>query len=107
MKKHMRYNVHCVSVQSIEMKAMEIWNIYISKANPKDSKNIQVPTCNLIYSNPISSTNSIVCIRAVPKVSSNSQVSFQPFTENKDLPCCWRFMGPAAGYDWTAAGGKP
>lgn len=56
--------------------------------------------------NPISSTNFILSIRNVPKVSSDIQVSFQPFTENKGLPCRGRFLGPAAGYSWAAAGGK-
>lgn len=77
------------------------------RRNHNDPKNIYVSACNLIHSNPISSTNSVPGIRTVPKVSRDSQVSFEPFTENKGFPCSWRFMGPAAGYDRAAAGGKP
>lgn len=46
-------------------------------------------------------------VRNVPKGSSDIQVSFQSFTENKGLPCRGWFLRPAAGYSWAAAGGKP
>lgn len=34
------HNVSCLSVLSMEMKAVEILNIYVTKANHSDPKNI-------------------------------------------------------------------
>lgn len=46
---------------------------------------------------------SILCVRNVPKVSSNIQVSFQLVTENKGL----LVEGGSWGLQQTTAGGKP
>lgn len=89
------------------MKAVKIWNIYVTKANHVNSKVSRGQRAISLTLNPITSTNSILSIRNVPKVSSDIQVSFQPFTENKGLPCRGRFLGPAEGYSWAAAGRKP
>jgi len=54
---------------------------------------MQYPSYNLI-SNP----NSTLIIWTVPKMPSDSQVSFQPLTENKDLPCT------VVGDSWALVG---
>lgn len=97
----------CLFKPSMKMKAVKIWNIYVTKANHVNSKVSRGQRAISFTLNPITSTNSILSVRNVPKVSSDIQVSFQPFTENKGLPCRGRFLGPAEGYSWAAAGRKP
>lgn len=36
----MWHNVSCLAVQRMEFKAVEIWNMYVTKANHSDPKNI-------------------------------------------------------------------
>lgn len=100
------HNVYCLSGQGMESNGnMEyIRHKRQTTVIPKTLSSRHAISFTL---NPISSINSILSIRTVPRVRSEIQVSFQPFTENKGSPCSRRFLGPAAGYGWPAAGGKP
>lgn len=69
---------------------------YITKTNHLSPKNIIYWHAIPLHLNPTQSTRSILSVRNVPKVSSDIQLSFQSFIENKGHPCRGRFLVAAA-----------